>query len=306
MANMITPAMLQTLERAFHVAAQQKQTLLSGSGVVKYLTPEGKTNNYATLSPFELEEATGQNPNKIYGDYTTSNRQMSKRRFTKTIYIDDKDDVNELITDPTSYLVQGLVFAKNRVIDRIIAAAATDDVLIGAPNTTPTRTTAANDGVKTVDASAGLDYADIQEITQNFINNDLTIDEIRGSVLAISGQENTALMGEEKFINNDYMNGSSVNAGIINNAGIYKTALFAGSVQGGATVAKPVLAEAASSHTRSCLVLAPQSILVSMKLNDLRVETSYSKVGSKEVTIDLWINAMRAEGKRVQILKTTY
>ena len=53
MANMITPAMLQTFERAFHVAAQQKQTLLSGSGVVKYLTPEGKTNNYATLSPFE-------------------------------------------------------------------------------------------------------------------------------------------------------------------------------------------------------------------------------------------------------------
>ena len=45
MANMITPAMLQTFERAFHVAAQQKQTLLSGSGVVKYLTPEGKTNN---------------------------------------------------------------------------------------------------------------------------------------------------------------------------------------------------------------------------------------------------------------------
>ena len=304
MANTIAPAMLLQFEKAFHVAAQQKQTLLSGSGVVKYLTPEGKTNNYASMEAFELQEALGQNPNKIYGDYTTSNRQMSKRRFTKTIYIDDKDDVNELIADPTSYLVQGLVYAKNRVIDKIISDAAIGNVLIGAPNAAPTSTSAASDGVKTVDATSGLDYSSIQEITQNFINNNLTIDEIRGSVLAISGQENTALMGEEKFINNDYLNGSSVNAGIINNAGIYKTALFAGSVTGGATVTAPILDEAGT--TRSCLVLAPQSILVSMKLNDLRIEPSYTKVGSNEVTIDLWINAMRSEGKRVQILETTF
>lgn len=304
MANTIAPAMLLQFEKAFHVAAQQKQTLLSGSGVVKYLTPEGKTNNYASMEAFELQEALGQNPNKIYGDYTTSNRQMSKRRFTKTIYIDDKDDVNELIADPTSYLVQGLVYAKNRVIDKIISDAAIGNVLIGAPNAAPTSTSAASDGVKTVDATSGLDYSSIQEITQNFINNNLTIDEIRGSVLAISGQENTALMGEEKFINNDYLNGSSVNAGIINNAGIYKTALFAGSVTGGASVTNPILDE--TGTTRSCLVLAPQSILVSMKLNDLRIEPSYTKVGSNEVTIDLWINAMRSEGKRVQILSTTF
>ncbi len=304
MANIVTPAMLQTFEKAFHVAAQQKQTLLSGSGVVKYLSPEGKTNNYASMSAFELEEALGQNPDKIYGDYTTSNRQMTKRRFTKTIYIDDKDDVNELITDPTSYLVQGLVYAKNRVIDRIIAAAATGDVLIGAPNAQPVATNAAADGVKTVDATAGLDYNSIQKVTENFINNEMTIDEIRGSVLALSGQENTALMNEEKFINNDYLNGSSVNAGVVSDAGLYKTALFAGSVTGGAQVANPVLKE--EGNERSCLVLAPQSILVSMKLNDLRIEPSYTKVGSKEVTIDLWINAMRAEGKRVQVLKTTF
>lgn len=304
MANTIAPAMLQTFEKSFHVAAQQKQTLLSGSGVVKYLTPDGKTNNYASMEAFELTEVSGQNPNKSYGDYTTSNRQMTKRRFTKTIYIDDKDDVNELIADPTSYLVQGLVYAKNRVIDRIIAAAASGAVLIGAPNAAPTSTSAASDGVKTVDATSGLDYTDIQTITQNFINNNLTIDEIRGSILAISGQENTALMGQEKFINNDYLNGSAVNAGIINNAGIYKTALFAGSVTGGTTVSNPVLGE--SGTTRTCLVLAPQSILVSMKLNDLRIEKSYTKVGSNEVTIDLWINAMRSEGKRVQLLTTTF
>ena len=304
MTNTIAPAMLQTFEKSFHVAAQQKQTLLSGSGVVKYLTPEGKTNNYASMEAFELTEVSGQNPNKSYGDYTTSNRQMTKRRFTKTIYIDDKDDVNELIADPTSYLVQGLVYAKNRVIDRIIASAAAGAVLIGAPNATPTSTSAASDGVKTVDATSGLDYTDIQTITQNFINNNLTIDEIRGSVLAISGQENTALMGQEKFINNDYLNGSTVNAGIVSNAGIYKTALFAGSVTGGSTISNPVLGE--SGTTRTCLVLAPQSILVSMKLNDLRIEKSYTKVGSNEVTIDLWINAMRSEGKRVQLLTTTF
>ncbi len=303
MANIITPAMLQTFEKSFHVAAQQKQTLLSGSGVVKYLPVEGKTNNYASMEAFELEEVTGQNPNKVYGDYTTSNRQMSKRRFSKTIYIDAKDDVNDLIADPTSYLTQGLVYAKNRVIDRVIAEAAAGDVLIGAPNAAPTARSAQEDGVITVDASAGLDYSDIQKITENFINNDLPIEEIRGSLFAITGKENSALMADEKFINNDYMNGSSVNAGVISKAGIYSTALFAGSVTGGITVEKPILSE--SGGTRTCLVLAPNSILLSMKVNDLRVEPSYTKVGSNEVTIDFWINAMRSEGKRVQLLTTT-
>lgn len=156
----------------------------------------------------------------------------------------------------------------------------------------------------TVDATGGLDYTAIQKITQNFINNDIPVEEFRGSLLAISGLENTSLMQDEKFINNDYMNGATVNAGIISNAGIYKTALFAGSVTGGITVAKPILKEA--STKRTCLVLAPNSILMSMKLNDLRIEQSYSKVGSKEVTIDLWINAMRSEGKRVQLLETTF
>jgi hypothetical protein len=305
MANIITPAMLQTFEKSFHVAAQQKQTLLSASGVVKYLPVEGKTNNYAGIKGFDLEEVTGQNPDKKYGEYETENRQMTKRRFTKTIYIDDKDDVNDLIADPTSYLVQNLVYAKNRVIDRIIASAAAGDVLVGAPNAAPTSKSAADDGVLTVDATAGLDYTDIQKITENFINNDLPIEEIRGSLLALSGKENSALMADEKFINNDYMNGATVNAGIVSKAGIYQTALFAGSVDGGITVANPILAEDSGSKARTCLVLAPQSILLSMNVNSLRVEPSYTKVGSKEVTIDLWINAMRSEGKRVQLIKTT-
>ena len=303
MANIITPAMLQKFENSFHVASQQKETLLSGSSAVKYLPADGKTVNYAGLKPFELVEATGQNPDKIYGDYTTTNRQMTKRRFTKTIYIDEKDDVNELIADPTSYLVQGLVYAKNRVIDTVIARAGSGSVLVGAPDTTPTSVTAEADGVITIDATAGLAYRDIQAITQNFINNNLSMDDIRGSMLVMSGAENTALMNEEKFINNNYLNGSNVNAGILSNAGLYKTALFAGSVAGGITVANPILEE--KDGTRTCLVLAPESILLSMKVNSLRVEPSYTKVGSNEVTIDLWINAMRSEGARVQLLKTT-
>lgn len=303
MANIITPAMLQKFENSFHVASQQKETLLSGSSAVKYLPADGKTVNYAGLKPFELVEATGQNPDKIYGDYTTTNRQMTKRRFTKTIYIDEKDDVNELIADPTSYLVQGLVYAKNRVIDRVIARAGAGSVLVGAPDTTPSTVTAEADGVITIDATSGLAYGDIQAITQNFINNNLSMDDIRGSMLVMSGAENTALMNEEKFINNNYLNGSNVNAGILSNAGLYKTALFAGSTTGGITVADPILEE--KDGTRTCLVLAPESILLSMKVNSLRVEPSYTKVGSNEVTIDLWINAMRSEGARVQLLKTT-
>ena len=49
----------------------------------------------------------------------------------------------------------------------------------------------------------------------------------------------------------------------------------------------------------------PEALAVSMELARLDVERSADRVNSKDVTIDLWINAMRTEGVRTQILTTT-
>jgi hypothetical protein len=110
-------------------------------------------------------------------------------------------------------------------------------------------------------------------------------------------------MQEPEFINNDYISASVVDAGKMDKTGLYRTILFAGSENGGITVPSPVLPE--STPERSCLVLAPGALALSMEIGDMSVERNTNKVNSMDLTIDLWINAMRVEGVKTLILTTT-
>jgi len=299
----ITQAELLKFKDDFFHLVQQKTTKLGGSNVCMYLPSEGKTQNVARMGRIELVKVAGRNPNKQFVQYNLDNRQFTKERYSATVQIDEKDDINELITSPESGLLTELTNGYNRVIDRVIAERAVGNVLIGKPSGSPTSTTAANDGVLTVDASAGITYGVIQEITENFINNDLQREDFSGSILCITGKENTQLMGITQFINNDYIDAKPVANAEMESAGIYGIVWFAGSVSGGITVDNPVLVEGAT--LRKCVVMTPQSIAISLQLASLRVEQSADKVNSKDLTIDMWINAMRLEGARVQILSTT-
>lgn len=307
MSNTISPSLDQGAKLAFRnnfmSLAQQSKSRLGGSKAVIYLPSDGKTQNMGRIGKIELTEVDQRNPNKQYGDYALDNRQLTKKRFTKTIQIDKLYDINELISDPTSDILMQINYAKERVIDRVIAGAAIGPVFTGAPDQTPTSTSATDDGVITITATGGVDYSDITTITQNFINNDLDVEDFRNSVIAVTGKENSDLMGITQFINNDYIATKPVDQSYQNRLGLYNVVLFAGSVSGGVTVANPILAEGAS--TRSCIVLAPESIAVAVELGDLSVEKSATKVNSYDITIDFWINAMRTEGARVQILTTT-
>lgn len=306
-SNTISPSLdqgqLQNFNDSFFHLAQQDKSQLESSAAVVYLPSKGKVNNMARIGRLELVEVNTRNPDKQFSDYALDNRQLTKRRFTLTVQIDAKYDINELIKDPTSDILKQLVNAKGRTIDRVIVAAAVGAVLTGSPDAALTSTSAANDGVITVDASAGLTYEKIQEVTQNFINNDLGYSLIKGSVLCISGAENTDLMSEVEFISNDYISGSPVSDGMQMKAGTYQIVMFAGSVTGGITVTNPILPE--GTTLRDCVVLAPESVAVSMEIGKLDVTRSATKVNSNDITIDLWLNAMRTEGVRVQKVQTT-
>lgn len=288
---------------SFYELAQQTKSRLVATGAIKFLPSKGKTNNMARVGRLELAEVSTRNPDKQYGDYALDNRQFSKRRFTRTVTIDAKHDINELLKDPTSDILMQLDHAKERVIDRIAISAAVGPVLVGQPDAAPTSISAATDGVLTIDATAGLAYSHIQKITQNFVNNDVDMATALRATLCLTGKENTALMTEDKFINSRYISGQPVEKGVVDKAGNYPVVLFAGSENGGLQVASPILPE--GSTTRSCVVLAPESIAMSMEIGDVGVEKSSTKVNSYDITIDLWINAMRTEGVKVQILTTT-
>ena len=299
----IDQAALQNFLDSFHELAQQTKSKLVASNAIKFMPSKGKINNLARIGRIELVEVNTRNPDKQFGDYSVDNRQFTKRRFTRTVTIDAKHDINELIKDPTSDILKQLNNAKERVIDRIAIAAAVGAVLTGAPDAAPTSTSAATDGVITITATSGFVYATVKSITENFINNDVSMDSFSGSTLCATGKENSDLMSEVEFINNDYISGKPVESGVLEKAGTYRVQLFAGSQNGGITVVNPILPE--GSTTRSCVVLAPESIAMSMELADMGVEKSATKVNSWDITIDFWINAMRTEGVLVQIITTT-
>jgi len=294
---------MQNFRDSFFELAQQSKSRLVNSNIFVFLPSKGKTNNFARIGRVELVEVNTRNPDKEYGDYALDNRQFTKRRFTRTIQIDAKTDINELLKDPTSDIIKQLNNAKERVIDRIGIAAAIGPVLVGAPDAAPSSITAAQDGVLTVDATAGFTYGKVQEITENFINNELEYSMFQGSVVAITGKENTSLMNEDKFINNFYITSKPVEKGVMDNAGTYRMELFAGSKTGGVQVVNPILPE--GTTTRSCVAMAPESVAIAMELAGLDVTKSDKKVNSWDITIDFWINAMRTEGVRVQIVTTT-
>ncbi len=176
-SNTISPSIDQAaqlnFQESFHEMAQQTKSKLVASRAIVFMAADGKTNNMARIGRLELTEVNTRNPDKQYGDYALDNRQFSKRRFTKTIQIDAKYDINELIKDPTSDILKQLNNAKERMIDRIAVSAAVGAVLTGAPDAAPTSTSASTDGVLTVTATSGFVYATVMAITQNFINNDL-------------------------------------------------------------------------------------------------------------------------------------
>lgn len=306
-SNTISPSLdqgqLQNFNDSFFELAQQNKSRLEGSGAVVYLPSKGKVNNMARIGRLELVEVATRNPDKQFADYALDNRQLTKRRFTLTVQIDAKYDINELIKDPTSDILKQLVNAKGRQIDRVIVAASIGAVNTGSPDAALTSTSASTDGVITIDASAGVTYEKVQEITQNFINNDLPYELFKGSVIGVSGTENSNLMGEVEFISSLFISGKPVEEGVMRNAGTYQVIQFAGSVNGGVTVTNPILPEGAT--LRDCVVLAPESVAVAMEIGRLDVTKSATKVNSWDITIDLWLNAMRTEGVRVQKMQTT-
>lgn len=306
MSNLSAAAYDTYVEQLEH-QPQQTESLLRDSGVIRFLPADSKTNNITGIGEINLAEVVGRNPDKHRVDYILDGRRMSKRRFSATVTMDAKDDINELFLDPTSAIYEELRNSKDRLIDRVAVSAATGTVTIGDDRVGFTQKTAAQDGVITIDAKSGLTYAEITKLTQNFINNSMG-QKMMGTLICATGVENSRLMNEDKFINQDYIKSAPVEAGIMKKTGMYSVAYFPGSVDGGIQVIDPIIPEVddAGTSVRLCPVMTPRSVAMALKIpQDLTVEPTPNKVNSKDITIEVWLEAMRVKGQYVQILKTT-
>ncbi len=296
-------AKLLLFEKNFYRVATQKDTKLLNTPAIKHMDIKGITN-MSRMKGNDLIEVTseGRNPDKKYADIDNDNRRSVARRFTRTYLVDSYDKAVQLITDPTSDLFENLKDAKNRMTDKCICDSAIASVTIGAPDVAGTVKTAAEDGVETIDGTSKFDYATvISPAITTFTNN--YIDCSAGVTLALSGVENQCLRDDDKYMNAFYSSQHTVDTGKITNASGFNVVTFAGSVNGGKTINNPVLPE--NTGTRSNLLLAPNAIAFAVEIGKLACEPSPTKVNSWEITIDMWVKAVRTEGTRVIILKST-
>lgn len=296
-------AKLLLFEKNFMRVATQKDTKLSNTPAVKHMDIKG-VSNISRIKGNDLVEVTaeGRNPDKKYVDIDNDNRRSVARRFTRTYLVDSYDKAVQLVTDPTSDLFENLKDAKNRMTDKCICDSAVASVTVGAPDVAGTTKTAAEDGVITIAGTTTFDYATvISPAITTFTNN--YIDCSAGVTLAISGVENQALRDDDKYMNAFYSAQHTVDRGAITNASGFNVVTFAGSVNGGKTITNPVLPE--NTGTRSNLLLAPNAIAFAVEIGKLACEPSPTKVNSWEITIDMWVKAVRTEGARVIILTST-
>lgn len=297
----IDSAKLLLFEKNFERILNQKDSKLLNTPAIKHIDIKG-ISNISRIDGNDLTEVTGRNPQKQYANMLNDNRKTVSRRFTNTYLVDDYDRVVQLITDPTSDLFQNLIEAKNRKTDECVAAAAIASVTVGHPDSAGTVLTAQQDGVVTIAGTTTFDYATVisPAITQ-FKNN--YVDTTAGCTLLISANEEQALRDDDKYMNALYSSQNTVDRGTIQNASGFNVITFAGSVNGGTTIANPVLDE--TSGVRSNLLLAPNAIAFATQVGRLDCVRSASHVNSWEITIDFWVKAVRTQGAKVQILTST-
>lgn len=304
-------------KKNFVLALQQQKSLLRGSGVVEEEVDFGGfSTNYPIVDALgDFTEITARQQANAFSEAVIKNRHGYTKTFYKTLPIDKSMDVEQLIADPTSAFMASLVALYNRWADRQIVAAALGSVVQGAPDEAGTTLTAAQDGVVTIDGSAGMAKPVINEIVTNAINANIPDEEIHRSVLCVTGQENADLSDVPNLVNKLYTLEEDRNKTIVYGIDGMAIKHFAGSRTGAATVANPVLPEATANGqaaseanpltTRTCVWLAPRAVYGHVRIKEVvHTPDVQALANTQSIKIVVEQRLFRTMGQRVQAITT--
>ena len=197
MANdLIDNALVIQFSDHVHVLAQQMESRMRPFVEVRPMT--GDTYAYDGLGPVEASPVVGRQQPVTFSDINHLRRQIARQRFALTLPI-DAADVRGMLQNPQGEYAKACVRAMARVFDRVVVGCLFSSVLTG--RAMSTTVTAANDGVTTVTATAGLTYAKLIEINKNFMDNDVGNDVPEQIVMGFAGNEYSALMQEVELVN---------------------------------------------------------------------------------------------------------
>ncbi len=277
-----------------HVEAQQIQAKFRPFATIKPMT--GDVFAYDGLGDVEAREVFGRIQPTVFDDIDHLRRKIRRRRFVVTLPIDGMDKVAQLI-QPESEYAAACIRALERVFDRVGADAIFETVATG--RDFETDVTFTNDAGFSVDATAGLTYAKLLEIQENWIDADVGTEIPETKILAISGEEHTDLMNETNLISGDFSRQYVVDKGEMQQAAGLFIIKFAGNAR------EPVL-NIDSSGDRENIAMSSRALCYGLsKEVEIDIGPRRDYVNVTQVQITTILGAVRTEGVLAQNVTST-
>lgn len=299
MTIQIDPAQVIQFSSQVDVAVQQQQARLKPHVAMQKVT--GRDATHEGMGTIDMIEITSRHQKTVGQDVASTRRRIRMREFRATVYLDKFDELTTII-GPNSKYAQVLAYSAMRKFDALVVEAALASVYTGKDMTTVV--TAAADGVLTVDATSGLTREKVDEIQENFINNDVTTDDESVPVMLLaSGDEHTQLKGEVQFTSGDYVNNKPFASGRLKEVDGMNLVLY-----GHKTNGNNILSSTGS--TRRCIAMTGGgnqfAVEVGM-LQDVGIEVSPRPDLNNltQLQASLFMGATRTQGARVQQVNTT-
>lgn len=293
MTGQIENALVIQFSEQVHVKSQQMKSRLRDSTEQKMV--KGQDYAYEDIGSLEAIEITSRHQDTVGQDITHGRRRIRMREFRATIYLDKKDQLETLI-DPQKNYALAVARAVYRQYDRIAHEAAFADVATGKDFSTVL--TFAQDGGLTVDATSGLVYEKLLETGENFIDNNVGVDDVEEYILTHTGEEHTDLMGETELTSGDFVRSYSVEKGRMIQAAGFELKAFA------ANDLSPIIPVVGGE--RALMAASKRGICVgiSEELN-IEVDKRPDKNNMIQVQASMFMGAVRTEGKLVQKVRVT-
>jgi len=290
----VDTALITQFSNLLHVEAQQMKTRLMGRCQVMPVTAEDFA--YDGVSNLAAKTNNSRNPliDPQSPDYTR--RKLTTDRILVELIVDNRD-ARRMFEDPSSRLVNECMYAIMRKADKVGIIASTASVLTG--KAFATTTTFAADGGQTIDATAGVTYAKLLEIKDNFKSKEVGLDMPEDLLLLCSEQEETAMLQLTQLTSGDFVRDYNVEDGKV------AKALGMGIILFGSAVDLPPLS--VTSAVRDCIALSTRGLLYGMskEANVTVIENHPSYVESTYIRVMMDIGAVRTDGVRVQKFQTT-
>lgn len=246
------------------------------------------------LNGVEAKEINGRYQSVVFDDIEHLRRKLPRRRFSVDLPIDANDARAILMDQPQEY-AKAIVAALQRKMDRVIYDALFATIYTGEDFSTAVAYT--NDGVRQVDATAGLTFEKFLEIKQNFIDDDVDVDNSM-FVFGGTGDEHTALMKETELTSGDYTRQYNLEKGTIVNVMGVDLKWFA------ANARNPIIQSNSSGYKRCFCAVKGGIILGVAKQVGIEIKDRPDLHETKQVSAIMSIGAVRRQGKVVQEVLT--